>query len=675
MARIDGLMIGLTSFGLRRLAGLDVFLDGARTAWLVPGFGVRGDAVAGWGLKPSGQRARRIAARHGLPLLLLEDGFLRSVERSDPPLSIVVDDLGTHYDAGAPSRLERLVAEPLDDAQQARARDLVALWRQNRVSKYNHAREYAGDLPERYVLVVDQTFGDASIRHGAADEQSFQRMLQAALDENPDCTVVVKTHPDVFTRGKRGYFEPAQLKGAERVAVVAQDCHSARLIENARAVYVVTSQMGFEALMWGVEVRCFGMPFYGGWGLTRDELPAPERRGPATLEQLVHGALIGYPRYVDPETGLRCEVEQVVEHVGLQRRMRARFAREIHAVGFSRWKRPILRRFMAGSAIRFVDDFAAVPPGAAVAVWGSRDVHGREGAVRVEDGFLRSVGLGADFTQPLSWVQDDRGIYYDASRPSALEHLLATSEFAPALVERAAKLREMIDAAGITKYNVGSGGWGRPKTDKKVILVPGQVESDASIRLGTRDTCTNADLMRAARALEPDAHLIYKPHPDVMAGVREGRVREREAFDLADEVVTDVGIAAMLPQVDAVHTMTSLVGFEALMRGVEVTCHGQPFYSGWGLTRDVFPPERRQRRLTLDELVAAALILYPTYVSRGSGRFTTPENVVRDLIAWRERAAASPRSPGPRRLVSRIVAVLRREGPAARQVPGGGGKN
>lgn len=657
-------MIGLTSWKLSRLPGLGAFLDGAAFGWAPP-WGGRYEAVAGWGLKPSGVRARHIAARRRLPLMLLEDGFLRSVERSDPPLSLVVDDLGTHYDSGAPSRLERLIAAPLDEAKAGRARALMAAWRQQRVSKYNHAREYGGELPERYVLVVDQTFGDASIRHGAADPSSFQRMLQAALSENPDCTVVVKTHPDVFTRGKSGYFELAQLTGTDRVIAVAQDCHPTRLIEKARAVYAVTSQMGFEALMWGVPVRCFGMPFYAGWGLTGDELAAPARRGPVLLEQLVHAALIDYPRYIDPETGGRCEAERVIEHVGLQRAMRARFPEKVYAVGFSRWKRPIIKRFMAGSAIRFASGFDAVPPGAAVAVWGSRDAEGREPVIRVEDGFLRSVGLGADFTQPLSWVQDERGIYYDSSRPSALEHLLATAAFEPELVERAARLRAMIAEAGITKYNVGAAAWGRPKTDKKVILVPGQVESDASIRLGTRDTCTNADLMRAARALEPGAHLVYKPHPDVLAGVRTGLAREQEAFGLADEVVTDVGIAAMLPQVDEVHTMTSLVGFEALTRGVAVTCHGQPFYSGWGLTRDVFPLERRQRRLTLDELVAGALILYPAYVGRVSGRFITPELAVRELIAWRGRAPAAGR-PGLRRLVSRMVAAIRSEAPARR---------
>ena len=175
------------------------------------------------------------------------------------------------------------------------------------------------------MLVVDQTQGDASVRGGMADATSFARMLAAALAENPDRTIVVKCHPDVFTRRKLGYFDPRALAGDPRIRVIASDCHAARLIEQADAVYAVTSQVGFEALLYGKRTRTFGMPFYAGWGLTHDELPAPTRRAAATLEQLVHAALVRYPRYIDPETSEPCEVERVFAYLAFQRQMRARF--------------------------------------------------------------------------------------------------------------------------------------------------------------------------------------------------------------------------------------------------------------------------------------------------------------------------------------------------------------
>lgn len=279
-------------------------------------------AYAGWGLKPSGRFASWRAARLGLPCWRLEDGFLRSVESGlgHAPLSIVVDDLGIYYDAARPSRLEAHIGEPRGPEAAARARSLVAAWRTARVSKYNHLPAYAGALPRRYVLVADQTFGDASILYGAASPDSFGRMLRAALTEHRDATVLVKVHPDVLAGRKRGYFDISAVTAMPRVRVLGENVHPVSLIEGAEAVYVVTSQIGFEGLLWGKRVRTFGMPFYGGWGLTHDELPAPARRGPVPLENLVHAALVDYPRYLDPETGKRCEPERLIDWMGAQRR-------------------------------------------------------------------------------------------------------------------------------------------------------------------------------------------------------------------------------------------------------------------------------------------------------------------------------------------------------------------
>ena len=617
--------------------------------------------VIGWGCKPSAVAAAKFADRHRLGLLRLEDGFLRSVclGKEDPPFSIVLDDLGIYYDASGPSRLEALIANPLTEMQQSRAQMLVGAWRTARVSKYNHAREFTGKLPLRYVLVVDQTLGDASIQYGLADGSSFQRMLDAALAENPDSTVLLKVHPEVMAGRKRGHFDLPVLAQNPRVRVLGEDLHPAALIEHADAMYVVTSQMGFEGLLWGKRVRTFGMPFYAGWGLTDDELAAPERRKPVALESLVHAALVDYPRYLDPETNTRCQVERLIEWLGLQRRMRERFPVTIYAMGFSIYKKSIVRRFFQGSGVRFVRRVNQVPDGSQLAVWGRKvadipspsPLPGREGIkrVRLEDGFLRSVGLGADLVRPLSWVMDGLGIYYDASQPSDLEHILQGSDFDGPLIVRAQALRERLVAGGLTKYNVGSGRWrrpcpGTPSEDVggalKVILVPGQVESDASLAFGAPCLRRNLDMLRAVRAANADAYVIYKPHPDVVAGLRCKGYGEEDAAQWCNEVVEDVSMGELLQQVDEVHVLTSLAGFEALLRGKKVVCYGQPFYAGWGLTEDVVPVTRRTRILTLDELVAGVLFLYPVYVSRATGRFTSPERTLEELQAWQERSAS-----------------------------------
>jgi capsular polysaccharide export protein len=235
--------------------------------------------------------------------------------------------------------------------------------------------------------------------------------------------------------------------------------------------------------------------------------------------------------------------------------------------------------------------------------------------LRVEDGFVRSVSLGSDLTKAYSLVVDSRGIYFDPTQESDLEHLLNTHHFDDEILERSKQLQQYLIANKISKYNnhqdkkltpVGLSG-------QTTIMVPGQVEDDASIVYGASGM-TNLELLQQARKSSPKAYIIYKPHPDVLAGNRKGHIAPTEAMEYCDNIITDASLDSVLKLVDEVHTMTSLVGFEALIRGKKVSTYGLPFYAGWGLTIDAKTCARRNKQRTLDELVAAAFILYPRYI-------------------------------------------------------------
>ncbi|MDR6984056.1 capsular polysaccharide export protein [Rheinheimera pacifica] len=607
-------------------------------------------AVLAWGRKPSAVKAERLAQKLKLPLLRLEDGFIRSVGLGSetPPLSIVLDDVGIYYDASAPSRLEYLIRQPLTSEQLQRAQHLIAQWQQLGVSKYNHSPDYAVPQASRYVLVVDQTFGDAAIAFGQASAASFTSMLDSALERYPEHQILLKIHPDVFAGKKQGHFSALSSAKLNRVTLLATDVHPASLLKHAEAVFCVTSQMGFEALLWQKPVYTFGMPFYAGWGLTTDALPAPDRRCNITLEQLVYAALVEYPRYLDPETGQRCEPEQLMAWLALQRYHRHRFSQPLYLRRPPYWKKAIFQRFFQGASLHVVGKTQPIADECWQVVWGAQSGEKR---VRVEDGFIRSVGLGADLIRPASWVLDDVGMYYDASSPSALENILSQHEFTQAERDRAAKLIQRMLTLKMTKYNIGLCHWQRPAA-ARVILVPGQVESDASIRLGSPLLKTNLALLQAVREANPDAYVVYKPHPDVQAGLRlAGEADGGAARQFCDEIVGNEDMAHLLGLVDEVHTLTSLTGFEALMREVTVVCYGQPFYAGWGLTRDCYPPQRRQRKLQLTELIAATLMLYPTYISNTTNQFTTPERVIAEL----EQQRRLYKEPGIWRRVMRVL--------------------
>lgn len=306
--------------------------------------------------------------------------------------------------------------------------------------------------------------------------------------------------------------------------------------------------------------------------------------------------------------------------------------------------------------------------GRRIVIWAAREPAGFAGAaaskgaaiIRMEDGFLRSVGLGSNHVGGSSLVVDEQGIYFDPRSPSALETLLQEGITDAALLTRASALRQLLVQQGLTKYNTGSrtpqvitARQGQPR-----ILVPGQVENDASLRLGAPAMRGNLELLQKVRAAHPQAFIIYKPHPDTEAGTRPGRLKDRIVLRHANQIVRGVSVTALFPHIDAVHTMTSLVGFEALLREVPVFTWGQPFYAGWGLTHDQLPNPRRTRRLSLDELVAAVLIRYPLYLHPDTGLPCEAEDIARHLAA---QGSADPRQQRSalRRLARQSMGLIR----------------
>lgn len=599
------------------------------------------DGVLAWGYKPSAVKAEKLAQQFELPLVRLEDAFIRSVKLGfeSQPLGIVIDSAGMYYDPVSQSDLFRWIPESLNDQQIARTEKLIAQWRTARVSKYNHCRPLDVDYLAPFVLVVDQTYGDASISRGAADPERFNVMLRDAKTRYPNHKIVIKTHPDVISGAKQGHFDPEALSDDPQVILEGRSIHPPDLLEGADAVFCVTSQMGFEGLLWGKPVYTYGMPFYAGWGLTQDYLSAPESRCDVSLMQLVHAAFVRYARYWHPERQVLCEVEALIDWIKQQREYRSAFPQQLLAERFPRWKKPYIKQYLDGTDLTFLPRHVAPPEKTIYVGWGRKDHTPR---ISVEDGFIRSVGLGADLTAPKSWVIDDLGMYYDATRPSRLEQILEHATFSEHELARARAVQQRLVNEQVSKYNIGNDAWQRPDGVEHVILVPGQVESDASIQFGSPHLKANIELLEAVRTRNPEAYLVYKPHPDVVAGLRKADHAQQRLYALCDAVILHDNMATLLGKVDEVHTMTSLTGFEALLRGISVTCYGQPFYSGWGLTTDIYPNARRNQQRSIAELVAATLIRYPRYLSRRSGVVCEVEQALDEIAeerVWAHRAS------------------------------------
>jgi capsular polysaccharide export protein len=424
--------------------------------------------------------------------------------------------------------------------------------------------------------------------------------------------------------------EPLAMDSAGRRVFIAQpEADPWHLVSGAAEVVVRGGdELALVAALAGVPVRCTGDgPF-----------KILEGGGRPQLREAFRSHVLS--RCIDPFTGAPIDFAEAVELCGFWRRL-IDSNRDIGAaVGFALWKRKTVAPLLwGGKAVPFAGTVPDPKPDDHIAVWkartGSRNLArlAASGAqlIEVEDGFIRSAGLGAECIPPLSIVVDRSGIYFDPGRASDLEKLLEDGEFTPELIERAGRLRALIVQKGISKYEVGAGPLDRRESGKCMLLVVGQVEDDRAV-VGGGGPDTNIGLLERVRAENPQAHLIYKPHPDVDAGHRKGAIAADRCLALADEIAPAAPIASLIDLVDEVHVNTSLAGFEALLRGKPVTTYGVPFYAGWGLTRDLGSvPSRRTRRRTVDELVAAALLLYPRYLDPVTRLPCPPEVLVRRL--------------------------------------------
>jgi len=491
------------------------------------------------------------------------------------------------------------------------------------------------------VLLIDQRrvsrgFGAYRERHAV---RAFERMVDTAHRAHPDAEFWLARSGDAGAGRWLSELSTAALPACKRIDTDGALCNTLRRVDH---VYTISASEGMHALLAGATLHVFGQPYYAGWGLSDDTVDLPRRTARPTLAALFEAVFVCMTKYQNPETHGPGTLDVILDCLELQQAVRQRYAdlRHIAGMGFQYWKRPFATPYLmaGGGALRWLHNTAQLAETEYAALWGGRNEHSLPAStprIRIEDGFLHSAGLGSDMSAPHSQVLDRCGLYFDASRPSDLTAILNDTQFDETELRRAANLRRRIIECGVTKYNLGRRpvNWTAP-TGRPVALVIGQVADDASIQLGTRGITTADELLREVRARRPEAFVVYKPHPDVLSGNRRGVIGTADA-DIVDD---KADVLSLIDIADEVHTLSSLAGFDALLRGKPVFTYGLPFYAGWGLTHDALAPlPWRTRTLTLDMLTAGALIRYPVYFDWALRIYTTPEAVVAALAPGASR--------------------------------------
>lgn len=616
-------------------------------------------ALGAWGLKGS---AKEYAERWGLPRLVLEDAFISHLGTGNEPyglLGIIADIDGVYYDRSAPTLMEKAIAQATVTAD---ARNLVAEMQRHHVGKFNSLcpNDLQASAPANLsAIVVDQIAGDLSIKGASASACDFTKMLESACDEHGASNVGVKLHPYDGYGGRIGHLRA--LAERYKLALLPHRTPWIRCAMAAEHIYVVSSTAGLEALVAGRKVSCFGNPIFSGWGQTDDRHARRVQRTNRSLGELVQACYFDMGGYWSPALRRISDPLALSRFISANQRHVRNFGKGLTVYGIPKLKRQHISPFVSsvGGKLAIKPTIEEPTKQNTSAVWASRfdrsanTTNPKHFNFRVEDGFLRSQGLGADLVRPSSLVFDQRGIYYDPHQVSDLEHLLENYDLSSDEIDRADLLLEQLKQGRLSKYNQNGGS--SVELPDNAVLVIGQVADDASILKASEDISSNRALLQAVRTMRPAHFLAYKPHPDVELAGRQGAVKETP---IVDRVLRDIHPIAAIEACDELHTISSLMGFEALARGKKVVTHGRPFYAGWGLTHDRCNFPRRTRQRNLSELIYLTLIAYPYYVSPRTNIPCAVEEVVEALINGK---APSSLIPGAREILRtwRKVKVFR----------------
>ena len=382
-----------------------------------------------------------------------------------------------------------------------------------------------------------------------------------------------------------------------------------------------------------------------------------KRRGARSLEKLFYAVYLKYPLYLDPISQEQTDFWHIAHYLSRAARHVRDMSGTLYVFGMSYrsifhkergtpWKKKDLMPFLQTeyNQVVFVhnaDD--AIKKGilqenhAKIVVWGYRYQEDIQKildqkiipTIRIEDGFIRSFGLGKDFIPPFSLVFDKGNLYYNASDKNASDvHHLLQEKPIPYLEKIGNDILEAIRKDNITKYNIDHYCSVSFKTDKTILCVIGQVPNDASLQYGglPEHIKNNTDLLKYARQHFPDHFILFKPHPDIMAGHVEGEdLAQIEKY--ADKVDLDHSLTSLIDASDHILTMTSLAGLEAIIRHKKVTVLGKPFYKGYG-----FCEGEQQTNMSLAHFIYKIYCDYPLYIDGGKGAYGHAKSIISKIL-------------------------------------------
>ena len=596
-------------------------------------------------------QSKSFAKKHNIPLIQLEDGLIGYLENTKGKMvniGFYIDTIGGIYY----STEENIITKIINDKHYSQneleeAKKLIQRIVENKITKYNKISQpkFQPTPNTAPILLIDQVFQDKSITTNGHGTQEFQKMYHSAIKRADGKKIYVKTH----SYGK-GYLE--KICKNNNVIFLKEDYNLYNILEYIEEVFTVSSQSGFEALIAGKKVHTFGTPFYAGYGLTIDDISL--KRPQVSLEKIFYASYLEACKYFI--SGVECNLNEIIDIILEQRRLTEKDNKfqKFFLYQIPLWKSSSIKDFIFqknSNIIRVKNKklLTKHKPTSkdAVIIWGFKNAcenllnyteNNNIPVITFEDGFIRSVGLGSDFTPAYSFVMDHYGIYYNPQQKSELEVILETFDINQHQTERLAKLQNTLVEMKISKYNVNQNiNKEKPAllkqqaNNKKIILITGQVSDDMSIIKSGIMISDYRTLVEKVRNENPDAFIIYKHHPDVIVGNRSGYISSQILKQFVDVIIKNINIIDLIKISDEIHTITSLSGFEALLHGKTVVHYGLPFYGGYGFTVDKSFTNHKRKPVDFKTFCYSTFFLYPRYTTPNLHIALTPEVIVKVL--------------------------------------------
>lgn len=233
----------------------------------------------------------------------------------------------------------------------------------------------------------------------------------------------------------------------------------------------------------------------------------------------------------------------------------------------------------------------------------------------LEAGFISSVRTLQEYESPISYHVDyNNNIYLFGSENNTITNLL-NSDFSLSKKQKEdiQKLIELVISEDISKYNNFTA-TPNTKIEKNSILVIDQTLNDYSIYAANANKSTFDYMVKTAIYENPNSTIYIKIHPEVLIGKRKGNINIQEYNGRKNVKILTENLSPnyLFKDMSKVYTVSSTLGFEALLRNKEVHTFGQNFYSGWGCTIDHNHPQNRCKDRSIIE-IAYAIYMHSTY--------------------------------------------------------------